>query len=107
MLPGTSHIERWFVIVIEKSKINELYMSCNIKFQVVWYVRPAKSLISLCICAEDKSLCQTLNDYMTVKLLTEQHLEFFCLKGGFTKHLSNVILLEITCCVAQNENNQI
>ena len=32
---------------------------------------------------------------MTVKLLTEQHLEFLSLKGGYT--CQNATLLEITC----------
>ena len=32
----------------------------------------------------DQSLCKSLEDYMTVELLTEHHLEFLSLEGGFT-----------------------
>ena len=32
----------------------------------------------------DQSLCLWLEYFMTVKLLTEHHLEFLCLKGGCT-----------------------
>ena len=32
----------------------------------------------------DQSLCLLLEYFMTVKLLTTQHLEFLSLKGGFT-----------------------
>ena len=32
----------------------------------------------------DQSLCLSLKNYMTVKLPTEQHLEFLSLKGGCT-----------------------
>ena len=32
----------------------------------------------------DQSLCLSLEYYMTVKLLTEQHFEFLSLKGGHT-----------------------
>ena len=31
-----------------------------------------------------QSLCQLLKYYMTVQLLTEHHLEFLSLKGGYT-----------------------
>ena len=34
---------------------------------------------------------------MSVKLLTEHHLEFLSLKGGCTGSFVNAILLEITC----------
>ena len=49
----------------------------------------------------DQSLCKSLEYSMTVKLLTEQHLELLRLKGGCTgsyeSSLQNATLLEITC----------
>ena len=42
----------------------------------MWYVRPTKSQISLRI--------QVVEDSMSVKLLSEHHLEVFSLKGGCT-----------------------
>ena len=44
-------------------------------FPTMWYVGPAKPQISL---------CYTLEYSMTVKLLTEHHLEFLSLKGDST-----------------------
>ena len=42
-----------------------------------------QSLRSACAYAQsDQSLCLSLDYYMTVKLLTEYHLEFLSLKGG-------------------------
>ena len=43
----------------------------------------------------DQSLCMSLEYYMTVKLLTEHHLEFLSLKGVYT--CQNPTLFEITC----------
>ena len=54
------------------------------KFQTMWYVRPAMSWISLRICQSDQSLCLSLEYSMSVKLLTEHHLEVLSLKGGCT-----------------------
>ena len=42
----------------------------------------------------DQSLCKSLEYLMTVKLLTEQHLEFLSLKGGCTG-LSESILVKM------------
>ena len=48
------------------------------------YVRPV-NLRSACAYAQsDQTLCLSLEYYMTVKLLTERHLEFLRLKGGCT-----------------------
>ena len=50
------------------------------------------------VCAyalSDQSLCLSLEYSMTVKLLTEQQLEFLSLKGGCT--CQYITLLEITC----------
>ena len=41
------------------------------RFQTMWYVRPAQS---------DQSLCLSLEYSMSVKQLTERHLEFLSLK---------------------------
>ena len=44
-----------------------------------------QSLRSACAYSQsDQSLCCLLEYFMTVKLLTKQHLEFLRLKGGFT-----------------------
>ena len=44
-----------------------------------------QSLISDCAYAQaGQSLCQSLEYYMSVKLLAEQHFEFLSLKGGYT-----------------------
>ena len=64
------------------------------RFPTMWYVQPAKPKISL--------LCKSLEYSMSVKLLTEHHLEFLSLKGGCTGSLESTlvkipILLEITC----------
>ena len=43
----------------------------------MWYVQPAKP-------RSDQSLCSSLDYSMSVKLLTEHHLEFLSLKGSCT-----------------------
>ena len=44
-----------------------------------------KSLRSACAYAQsDQNLCFSHEDSMSVKLLTEHHLEFLRLKGGYT-----------------------
>ena len=56
------------------------------------------------VCAQsDQSLCLSLEDSLSVKLLTEHYLEFLSLKGGCTGSSvsvytgQNTTLLEITC----------
>ena len=44
------------------------------RFPTMWYVQPQS----------DQSLCKSLEDSLTVKLLTEQHLEFLSLTGCCT-----------------------
>ena len=90
------HIPNWWLCTINiTSLVNNLqeitvhsckqYMSCNMRFPTMLYVRPAKPQISLCAYAQsDQSLCLSLEYSMTVKLLTEHHLEFLSLKGGYT-----------------------
>ena len=46
----------------------------------MWYVRPAKPQIT----QSDQSLCLSLDYSVTVKLLTEHHMEFLSLNGGCT-----------------------
>ena len=54
------------------------------RFPTMWYVRPA-SLRSVCAYAKyDQSICYSLEYPLSVKLLTEHHLEFLSLKGGCT-----------------------
>ena len=50
-------------------------MSRDMRFPTMWYVRPAYA-------QSDQSLCSSLEYSMSVKLLTEHHLEFLSLKGG-------------------------
>ena len=62
-----------------------------------------QSLRSACAYAQsDQSLCLSLEYSMTVKLLSEQHLEFLSLQGGCTgssesTSCQNATLLEISC----------
>ena len=60
-----------------------------------------QSLRSACAYAQsDQSLCLSLEYSMTVRQLTEHHLELLNLKGGCTgssESTKNVKLLEITC----------
>ena len=49
------------------------------RFQTMWYMGAAKALVRLRI-----RLFSSLEYSMTVKLLTEHHLEFLRLKGGYT-----------------------
>ena len=55
-------------------------------FPAIWYVRPATSKASdqPAHTQSDQSLCMWLEYSMTVKLLTEHHLEFLPLKGDCT-----------------------
>ena len=54
------------------------------RFQTMWYMRPAKPQIR----QSDQSLCLSLEYSMTVSLLTEHHLEFLSLKEATQTHLS-------------------
>ena len=56
------------------------------RFPTMWYhMCNQQSLRSACSYAQsDQSLCLSLEYSMTVKLLTEHHLEFLSLKGGCT-----------------------
>ena len=52
------------------------------RFPTMWFVQPAKSQIAYV--QSDQSLCLSLEYSMTVKPLTEHHLEFLSIKGGYT-----------------------
>ena len=61
-----------------------------------------QKLLPACAYAQtDQSLCWLLEYSMSVKLLTEHHLEFLSLREAaqvrLSLHLSNATLLEITC----------
>ena len=52
-----------------------------------------KKLRPACAYAQsDQSLCQSLEYYMMVKLLTEQHLEFLSLKAGCTGSFKSILV---------------
>ena len=73
--------------------ISQLYMSRGMKFPTMWYVRPANA-------QSDQSLCQSLEYYMTVKLLTEHHLEAVqvCLSVHLSKcHIVGNHMSLLTC----------
>ena len=57
------------------------------------YVRPAKAHISCAYAQSDQSLCTSLE----VKLLTEQHLEFLNLKGGYTGSYESTLVKMPQC----------
>ena len=62
-------------------------LSRGMRFPTMWYVLPAKPQISLRIRAyaqSDQRLCLSLEYYMSVKLLTEHHLELLSLIQGYT-----------------------
>ena len=51
------------------------------RFPTMWFVRPAKPQIRA-YAQSDQSLYSSIEYSMTVKLLTEHHLEFLNIKGG-------------------------
>ena len=61
-----------------------IYDSHDTRFPKMWYVRPAKAQTSLRIRTDWSEPLLSLKYSMTVKLLTEHHLEFLSLKGGWT-----------------------
>ena len=63
---------------------NHQYLSHDMRFPTMWYVRPAKAQTSYAYAQTDQSLCWSLEYSMTVKLLTEQFLEFLSLTRGCT-----------------------
>ena len=60
------------------------------RFPTMWYVRPAYA-------QSDQSLCGSLEYSMTVKLLTEHHLEFLIFKGGCTGWSESTLVKMSNC----------
>ena len=68
------------------------------RFPTMLYMCDQQSLRSACAYAQsDQCLCQSLEYSMSVKLLTEHHLEFLHLKGGCTGS-SESTLVKISHC---------
>ena len=60
-------------------------MSCNMRFPTMWYLRPAKTQISLrirTVWSEPLQESKSLEYFMSIKLLTEHYLEFLSIKWG-------------------------
>ena len=74
----------YFPIQMDKPLYN---LSHDIRFPTLLYLRPAKP----------QSLCKSLAYSMSVKLLTEHHLRFRSLKGGYTG-LSESTLVKMPHC---------
>ena len=73
-------------------------MSRCMRFPTIWYVRPAKPQISLCVSHSlIRAFASRLN-IMSVKLLTEHHLEYLSLKGDCTGS-SESILVKMPHCL--------
>ena len=60
-------------------------------------MRPAKPQISLLIRQSDESLCLWLEYSMIVELLTEHHLEFLSLTGGFKGWCESTLVKMSNC----------
>ena len=58
--------------------------SCHMSFAKMWYVHQQRLRPACSYRFSDQSLCWSLKCSLTVKLLSEQHLEFLNLKGGIT-----------------------
>ena len=84
-----------YVILWAQYAIIRLHMSCDMGFPTMCYVRPAKPQIKYA--QSDQSLCKSLEYFMSVKLLTEHHLECLSLKGGCTG-LSESALVKMPHC---------
>ena len=60
------------------------YLSRDMRFPTMWYVRPEKRLRPACAYAQsDQSLCWSLEFSRSIKLMTEHHLEYLSLKGSY------------------------
>ena len=70
----------------------DIQLNNDMRFPTMWYVRPAKPQIRLHIRAVYKSLCKSLEHSITIKLLTEQHLQFLSLKGGCTGSAESTLI---------------
>ena len=73
------------------------YISQCMRFPTMWYVRPAKPKTTCTYAQSDQSLYLSLEYFMTVKLLTERHLEFLSFKGCI-KDWSESTLVKMPHC---------
>ena len=64
--------------------IHSKILSRNMRFQQCGMCNQQRLRPACAYAQSDQSLCQSLEYALTLRLLTEQHLEFLCLKGGFT-----------------------
>ena len=60
------------------------YISRGMRFPTIWYVRPERPRPACANAQSDQTLCLSFEYSMSVKLLTEHHLEFLSLTGYFT-----------------------
>ena len=62
------------------------HMGRDMRFPTMWFVRARKASDqpAHAYAQADQRLCLSLEYYMTLRLLTEHHLEFLGLKGGCT-----------------------
>ena len=72
-------------------------MSQCMRFPTMWYVQPANLRSACSYVQSDQSLCLSLKYSLTVKLLTEHHLEFLSLKGGFTDSSESTFVKMSNC----------
>ena len=54
------------------------------RFPTMWYVRPANLKSAYAFVQSDQSLCLSIDYSISVKLLTEHHLEFLSIEEGCT-----------------------
>ena len=98
-LPDATSYDKYFYEQWYNSVIMDLWvvsMSHDMRFPM-WYMRPAKPQISLRIRAVWSEHLLVLEYSVTVKLLTEHHLECLSLKGGCTD-LSESTLVKMPHC---------
>ena len=94
------HCLRWAYYVCQRTII---IAELNHKWASAWDFQQCgmcdqQSLRSACAYAQsDQSLCLSLEYSMTVKLLTEQHLEFLSLKGGCTGSSESTLVKMSNC----------
>ena len=73
------------------SYYRQFHLSQRMRFPTIWYLRPAYA-------QSDQSLCKSLEYYMSVKLMAEQHLEFLSFKGGCIGSPSESTLVKMPDC---------
>ena len=78
---GLGHQNQFFYI-------SQWYMSRDMRFQTMWYVRPAKPQISLCICSLIKAFASRLNIVWLLGYWLNSIWSFYALKEASQAHLS-------------------